>query len=164
MLSKLIGSLAEDITTQSWKVVDSTCSYWVKFGETTDEKELKTLIENKLKNFQKNNVPQIINDTLHCFISEYSEEIRKQMNKIISRYAPGREISSTGTIQIGNVDAINNSLSDMSKTISQICDSISNMLANIFGLHLAFIYGGYSVHHITFINYSVLTNQNVRIR
>lgn len=80
----------------------------MKFGETTDEKELKTLIENKLKNFQKNNVPQIINDTLHSFISEYSEEIRKQMNKIISRYAPGREISSTGTIQIGNVDAINN--------------------------------------------------------
>ena len=136
MLSKLIGSLAEDITTQSWKVVDSTCSYWVKFGETTDEKELKTLIENKLKNFQKNNVPQIINDTLHSFISEYSEEIRKQMNKIISRYAPGREISSTGTIQIGNVDAINNSLSDMSKTISQICDSISNMLANIFWVAL----------------------------
>ena len=42
MLLKLIDSLAEEITVNSWKEVDSACSYWVAFGETTDEKELKT--------------------------------------------------------------------------------------------------------------------------
>lgn len=142
MLLKLIDSLAEEITVHSWKEVDSACSYWVAFGETTDEKELKTLVENKLKYFQKNKVSQIVNNTLCSFISEYSEEIRMQMNEIISRYAPGREISSTATIQIGNIDAINNSLSDMSKTISQICDSISNMLADILWAALGvFLWG-----------------------
>ena len=142
MLLKLIDSLAEEITVNSWKEVDSACSYWVAFGETTDEKELKTLVENKLKNFQKNKVSQIVNNTLCSFISEYSEEIRMQMNEIISRYAPGREISSTGTVQIGYIDAINNSLSDMSKTISQICNSISNLLEDILWVALGvFLWG-----------------------
>lgn len=54
------------------------------------------------------------------------------MNEIISRYAPGREISSTEKIQLGNIEAINSSLSDMSKAITEICDSISNTLVDIF--------------------------------
>lgn len=64
------------------------------------------------------------------------------MNEIISRYAPGREISSTGNVQLGNIQAINDSLSGMSSTISQICDSISNMLADILWAALGvFLWG-----------------------
>lgn len=136
MLAKLIDSLVEEVIAQSWDVVSSTCSYWVKFGKTTDEEELKTLVDKNFKDFQRNKVSQIVNDTLYHFINETSEDIRKQMNEIISRYAPGREISSTEKIQLGNIEAINSSLSDMSKAITEICDSISNMLANIFWVAL----------------------------
>lgn len=132
MLAKLIDSLVEEVIAQSWDVVSSTCSYWVKFGKTTDEEELKTLVDKNFKDFQRNKVSQIVNDTLYHFINETSEDIRKQMNEIISRYAPGREISSTEKIQLGNIEAINSSLSDMSKAITEICDSISNTLVDIF--------------------------------
>lgn len=132
MLAKLIDSLVEKVIAQSWDVVSSTCSYWVKFGKTTDEEELKTLVDKDLKDFQRNKVSQIVNDTLYHFINETSEDIRKQMNEIISRYAPGREISSTEKIQLDNIEAINSSLSDMSKAITEICDSISNTLVDIF--------------------------------
>ena len=142
ILSKLIYALVENISDESWKVVESGCSYWVKFGKTTNEKELKELLERNLNYFQKNEVSSVINDTLHDFLKDSSEEIRKRMNEIISRYAPGREIAMVGNIQLGNIQAINNSLSDMSSTISQICDSISNMLADILWAALGvFLWG-----------------------
>lgn len=142
MLTKLRTALAENITTESWKVVDSACSYWVKFGKTTDEDELKKLVESKLKDFQRTRVSSIVNATLQGFLKDSTEDIRKRMNEIISRYAPGREISSTGNVQLGNIQAINDSLSGMSSTISQICDSISNMLADILWAALGvFLWG-----------------------
>ena len=95
-----------------------------------------------LNSFQKNDVSSVINNTLQVFLKDSSEEIRKRMNEIISRYAPGREIAMGGNIQFGNIQAINNSLSDMSSTISQICDSISNMLADILWAALGvFLWG-----------------------
>lgn len=142
ILVLLRTSLSDNIANEAWQVVDSTCSYWVKFGKTTDESELKNMVESKLKDFQHEKVSDIVGSTLQSFIKDSAEEIRKRMNEIISRYAPGREISATGNIQIDNLQAINNSLSNMSATISQICDSISNMLADILWAALGvFLWG-----------------------
>lgn len=41
MLSNLTLELASNITNESWRYVDSACSYWIKYGKTTDEDELK---------------------------------------------------------------------------------------------------------------------------
>lgn len=144
ILDKLRTSLSNNIVDEAWKAVDSTCSYWIKFGNTTDEDELKGLVEKKLKEFQHNRVTGIVNDTLQNFLNDSKEELRKSMNEIISRYAPGREISSTSKIQFNNIQAINDSLSDMSSTISQICDSISNVIADILWAALAvFLWGAF---------------------
>lgn len=142
MLSLLRSSLAENITSEAWAVVDRSCSWWVKHGKTTDENELKESIQKDLKFFQNNTVSSVVNRTLQAFLSESTEDIRKHMNEIISRYAPGREISATGSVHIGDIKAINDSLSDMSSTISQICDSISNVLADILWAALGiFLWG-----------------------
>lgn len=142
MLEKLRLSLSTNITNESWKVVDSACSNWIKFGKTIDEKELKDFVENELKEFQRNRVSGIVNNTLQSFLKDSTEEIRKHMNDIISRYAPGREISSTCNVQLDNIQAINDSLSDMSSTISRICDSISNIVADILWAALGiFLWG-----------------------
>lgn len=142
MLTKLRASLSTNIADEAWKVVDATCTHWVKFGTTTNEDELKKMVENRLKDFQHDKVSVIVSSTLQSFIKDSTEDIRKSMNEIISRYAPGREISATGNIQFGNIQAINDSLSNMSSTISQICDSISNMLADILWAALGvFLWG-----------------------
>lgn len=142
MLSLLRSSLAANITSEAWAVVDRSCSWWVKHGKTTDENELKESIQKDLKFFQNNTVSSVVNRTLQAFLSESTEDIRKHMNEIISRYAPGREISATGSVHIGDIKAINDSLSDMSSTISQICDSISNVLADILWAALGiFLWG-----------------------
>jgi cell division ATPase FtsA len=142
LLSNLRSSLADNITKEAWDVVDRSCSWWVKHGKTTDENELKESIQKDLKYFQNNKVSSVVNNTLQQFVSESTEQIRKQMNEIISRYAPGREISSSGSVQIGELRAINDSLSDMSSTLSEICDSISNVLADILWAALGiFLWG-----------------------
>lgn len=142
LLSNLRSSLADNITKEAWDVVDKSCSWWVKHGKTTDEDELKESIQKDLKFFQNNKVSSVVNNTLQQFVSESTEQIRKQMNEIISRYAPGREISSSGSVQIGELRAINDSLSDMSSTLSEICDSISNVLADILWAALGiFLWG-----------------------
>lgn len=142
LLSNLRSSLADNITKEAWDVVERSCSWWVKHGKTTDEDELKESIQKDLKYFQSNKVSSVVNNTLQQFVSESTEQIRKQMNEIISRYAPGREISSSGSVQIGELRAINDSLSDMSSTLSEICDSISNVLADILWAALGiFLWG-----------------------
>ena len=109
---------------------------------TTDEDELKRMIENNLRDFQRNRVSTVVNETLHTYIKNSTEEIRKQMNNIISRYAPGREIASTGRVEVGDIQAINSSLSNMSSEIAKICDSISNVLADILWVALGvFLWG-----------------------
>ncbi|MBM6962009.1 hypothetical protein H6A61_14320 [Bacteroides caecigallinarum] len=142
MLSNLTLELASNITNESWRYVDSACSYWIKYGKTTDEDELKRMIENNLRDFQRNRVSTVVNETLHTYIKNSTEEIRKQMNNIISRYAPGREIASTGRVEVGDIQAINSSLSNMSSEIAKICDSISNVLADILWVALGvFLWG-----------------------
>jgi hypothetical protein len=142
MLSLLRSSLAENITNEAWAVVDRACSWWIKNGKTTDEDELKESIQKDLKFFQNNKVSSVVNSTLQTFLKGSTEDIRKHMNEIISRYAPGREISATGSVQIGDIKAINDSLSDMSSTIAQICDSITNVLADILWAALGIVLWG----------------------
>ena len=142
MLSNLTRELASNITNESWRYVESACSYWIKHGKTTDEGELKKVVEDNLRAFQRNRVSIVVNETLQTYIRNTTEEIRKQMNDIISRYAPGREIASSGRVDIGNIQAINSSLSNMSSEIAKICDSISNVLADILWVALGiFLWG-----------------------
>ena len=141
-LSTLRSSLANNITEEAWKVVSNSCLWWVKHGKTTKEDELKETIQNELTSFKNNRVSSVVNDTLQQFVTESTELIRKQMNEIISRYAPGREISSCGSVKIDELSAINDSLSGMSSTLSEICDSISNVLGDILWAALGvFLWG-----------------------
>lgn len=142
MLSNLTIQLASNITNVAWRVVDNSCSEWIKHGNTTDENELKRWVENNLKDFQRNRVSIVVNETLQNYIRNSTEEIRIQMNNIISRYAPGREIATTGRVEVGDILAINSSLSNLSSEIGKICDSISNVLADILWAALGvFLWG-----------------------
>lgn len=146
MLSSLVDSLAKNITEEAWNAVDKACSSWVKTGSTTDEDELKQKLEREVKSFQTHKVPSIINRTIQSFLKEGTEDVRKKMNEIISRYAPGREISSSGSVNVGDVKAINDSLSEMSATISKICDSITNVVSDVLWAALGiFLFGLFSV-------------------
>lgn len=142
MLAKLRVELRDNITNQSWNCVKEACQNWVKYGKTTDTDEMKEFIKSHLRVFQQQRVSSIVNDSLQSFFYNTTEDIRKRMNEIISRYAPGREISSSATINIDNISFANKSLSDMSKAIAQICDDISGIIGDILWAALGvFLWG-----------------------
>lgn len=131
LFNPLAKSLSESISEKSWEIVKHSCEYWVKFGETTDRDELKAKIEENLKDFQKNRINGVINKTTQQFVKGESERIRKEMNKIISRYAPGKEISDIGSVSIGSQQAIIDSLQDMTHIINEISTSMSDIIEDI---------------------------------
>lgn len=142
MMANLRDKLATNITDAAWDVVEDACKYWIKFGNSTDTDELKNVVQKHLKEFQSYKAAGVVNSTLQSFIKESSEDIRKSMNDIIRRYAPDREISISGNVNIGNIDGIDSTLSDMSSIMGKICDEITNILADILWAALAvFLWG-----------------------
>ena len=162
ILSGVGVALAENITNEAWKIVSEGCSCWVTDGKTTNEKELKEIIEKKLRTFQQYGVSAMTSIILQKYVSTSSEELRKKMNEIISLYAPGREISFNETIQLGQIQTINDSLSDLSSEISKICDSISNIVADILWIALAaFLWG---VFCLPYYIYKIFRSDEVKRR
>lgn len=146
LFNPLVEKLADNITDRAWDVVESTCNDWIKYGPGTDRDELKRKIESRMNSFASSNLKSIINNTLQSFIKDESESIRKEMNKIISRYAPGKEIKMNGSISIGNQDAIASSLKDMTAVINAINKSVGDIIADILWKALAaFLWGVFAI-------------------
>ena len=131
LITDLTEALSENIANKVWGEVDTACSDWVRNGSGTDPDDLKRFVEKKLNRMQKNGLQKTVNDTLQSYIDKKSEEIRKSMNEIISLYAPDREISISSKAKLGNMDEINQSLSDLTSTISSVCDNLTNIVADI---------------------------------
>lgn len=146
MFSDLVAKLSDNLTNAAWDQVKSTCECWVWDGNGRDEDQLKTWLKRDLEQFQETNLREVIEDTVREFILSYGEVIRQRTNEIISRYAPGREISMTNNIGSVDMSSINKSLEYMSGTISDICNSITNTLAKVLWAALgAFLFGLFAV-------------------
>lgn len=142
LVRELIDKLAEALADAAWQQVKDTCSRWVRNGTTTDEDQLEAWLKTDIKSFQDTKLKGIVEKTLQKFFTTQSENIRKEINKIISIYAPSREISMSGNISVGDISSINKSIESMSATISSICDSITNTLANVLWAALGvFLFG-----------------------
>ena len=126
----LAEKMANDVTTKAWSTVKDTCDRWVKKGNGTDEKELKEWLNKDVEYFKNNKISTIVNDVIQQFQKQGSDDILKQMNSIIRRYAPDREIKLTGSVQINHIESVNESLSGLSSTIAQACDNITNVVSN----------------------------------
>lgn len=141
-IDNLIDELAEDITSKAWSTVDETCERWIRKGYGTKEEELKEWLQKDLDYFKRYRASAIVNQDVYHFLQNGSNEILKRMNEIIRRYAPGREIRLKGSVEIGHIDAISTSLSDLSSKISGIIDSITNVVADALWAALAiFLWG-----------------------
>lgn len=132
VFSGFVEKLSVEISNQAWTVVWKTCHKWISSSKTTDENELKKELKKNLDDFQKNEVSVVTNQVLQKFLTEKSEDIRVQLNNIISRYAPGREMSSIKVEALeGDTDAIKKCLDSMKLTIAKICDSITNVVKDV---------------------------------
>ena len=146
LFNDLVSKLSEDLADAAWNQVKNTCDRWIRNGSGTDEEQLKSWLEQDIKKFQQDKLRKVVEDTVRKFIVSQGEIIRKKTNEIISRYAPGREISINGNISSVDMSSINKNLEDMSKTISDICDSITNTLANVLWAALGiFLFGIFAV-------------------
>ena len=146
LVRELISKLSEALADAAWQVVIDTCARWVKNGTTTDADQLEAWLKKDIKTFQESKLRSVVEKTLQQFFARQSENIRKEINKIISIYAPGREISVSGNMSIGDIALINKSIESMSATISNICDSITNTLAIVLWASLGlFLFGLFAV-------------------
>lgn len=137
LFNKLTGDLAWAIASKAWDQVESTCNRWIKNGTTTDADEMKYWIQQDLKFFQTHYLSSIINVTLNNFVKEQSERVRKEMNAIISRYAPGQEIVRFGSVNLGQHEAIENTLAELNNVISKIGKDMGDIISDILWKALA---------------------------
>lgn len=146
LFDPFVNSLSENISKEAWRTVETACNNWIKYGPGTDREELKKKVESSMRSFQSNRLNEIVDNTLQSFINKESETIRQEMNKIISRYAPGQEISMTGSVSIGDQEAITRSLRDMTDVINAISKSTGDIIADILWKALAaFLWGVFAI-------------------
>lgn len=142
LIVDLTEALSDNIANRVWNEVDVACSDWVRKGSTTKPDELKHFVEKRLSRMKKNGLQKTVNETLHGYINNKSEEIRQNMNEIISLYAPDREISVSRKAILRNMDEINQSLSELSSRLSNVCDHLTNIVADILWVALGvFLWG-----------------------
>lgn len=142
-IDRLVDQLSKHIVTASWKIIEDTCADWIKNGKTTNDEELKKKIKKNLEEFKNHSVTPIVNEVVKQHVNQGSEEIRKKMNQIICRYAPGREIKLNGNVQIGEVEAIHSSLDELSKTIATISDDVIDGLGDVILVFVIFVFLGW---------------------
>lgn len=146
LVGELIDKLSEKLAEAAWQQVKDTCKRWVTNGTTNDEDQLEAWLKKDIKSFQDTKLKGIVEETLQDFFTIQNENIRKELNKIIIIYAPGREISMSGNMSIGDISSINKSIENMSDSISKICNSITNTLATVLWAALGlYLFGIFAV-------------------
>ena len=120
---KLIAELSEEISDSSWKAVESACLSFKtsQLEKSLEMKDLESKIRFYMDLYKEHELPRIISNVFNKFLKDESENVRIELNKIISYYAPGREIKSVAMNQISGSSAINNELNKMAENIAEIC-------------------------------------------
>ena len=120
---KLIAELSEEISDSSWKAVESACLSFKtsQLEKSLEMKDLESKIRFYMDLYKEHELPRIISNVFNKFLKEESDNVRIELNKIISYYAPGREIKSVSMNQISGSYAINNELNKMAENIAEIC-------------------------------------------
>ena len=145
----LVLRLAENISESSWKAVSYACNNFkkVRLNESLDMKDLENMIKQYLDAYKEHELPFIISTTFSKYLREKSDDIRTELNKIISYYAPGREIKSVGMGKLSTGSAISGELNKMADSIAEICaknttSTISKVLWAALGV---FLWGVFAV-------------------
>ena len=110
-------------------------------------KDLENMIKQYLDAYKEHELPHVISTTFSKYLRETSENIRIELNKIISYYAPGREIRSVGMGNFSTGSAIGQELNKMADSIAEICaknttSTISKVLWAALGV---FLWGVFAV-------------------
>ena len=145
----LILKLAETVSNSSWKAVADACNNFkkVRLNQSMEMKDLENMIKQYLDAYKEHELPHIISTTFSKYLREPSDNIRIELNKIISYYAPGREIRSVGMGNLSTGSAIGQELNKMADSIAEICaknttSTISKVLWAALGV---FLWGVFAV-------------------
>lgn len=145
----LILKLAETVSNSSWKAVADACNNFkkVRLNQSMEMKDLENMIKQYLDAYKEHELPHIISTTFSKYLRETSDNIRIELNKIISYYAPGREIRSVGMGNLSTGSAIGQELNKMADSIAEICaknttSTISKVLWAALGV---FLWGVFAV-------------------
>lgn len=129
-LKNFRDKLSDNIACEAWNAIISACSRWGMSGKTTDELKLEKFVLDYLKTSLQALLTPSINKTLQEFLPTFSEDIKNELNVIISYYAPGREIVHINGFSDENIQTIRKSLSGVCVAIINIFCSASKDLPN----------------------------------
>lgn len=146
LFNKLVEDLAWAISSKTWEQVEASCNFWIKNGTSTDTEEMKEWVIRDLKSFQIKRLGQVVNAALNDFVKEETERVRTEMNAIISRYAPGQEITKSGNVSLADQETITKTLGELNDVISKVGKDMGDIIADILWKALAvFLWGVFAL-------------------
>lgn len=146
---RLIVKLSDEISSSSWRTVENACLSFKtsQLDINLGMKDLESKIRIYMDKYKEYELPRVISNVFNEFLKNESDNVRIELNKIISYYAPGREIKNIATTKISGSSAINNELNKMAENIAEICaknttSTISKVLWAALGI---FLWGAFAI-------------------
>ena len=141
----LIENMAGVISETSWSVVHEACLDFKRkdLDKKLGVKDLEGDIRSKLEKFSESGVLSVISGVFNQFFQREGENVRKELNKIICKYAPGQEIKNVHNA-VSNISLDTQNISDI--CMKHTSGIISKMLWAALGI---FLFGIFSIIYQT---------------
>lgn len=155
---RLVENLAHSIGQKAWQIAVSELTKFKNSSTDLSVNDLEKQIRTAMYSYASRELKLSILNAIQQSISSSSDDIRQELNKIISFYAPGRELKATNkkditTLQTQTIESQLNQLTNsiVNTLAEQVTSNVGEIIADIIWAILGLFLWG-----VFYIGYKVL--------
>ena len=154
--NRLVDNLAQSIGKRAWQIAVSELTTFKNSSADLSVNDLEGRIRSTMRTYASTELKATISGAIQQTVSKSSDDIRNDLNKIISFYAPGRELKPVNKKDMAvQTQAIESQLNQLTNSIvktlaEQVTSNVGEIVANVIwaavGLFLfGLFYVGYKI-------------------